>query len=106
MKIQEDLLNQEIEHWEGFCNNYESLADSVLVTALAYFEPEKREEKIKAAIELLDSLLEPLNGTQMLDSLETDIEYYKKIDNEAKIALRTLNWVKEIEEDEDVDNNS
>ena len=102
MNIKEDLLNQEIEHWKNFYNNYDSLADSMLVTALAFYKEDEREEKFKSAIELLKSLKEPLNGAQMFDSIKADIDSYERINNEAKIAIRTLTWVKEIE-DKDVE---
>lgn len=97
MNIKEDLLNQEIEHWKNFYNNYDSLADSMLVTALAFYKEDEREEKFKSAIELLKSLKEPLNGAQMFDSIKADVDSYEKINNEAKIAIRTLTWVKDIE---------
>ena len=102
MNIKEDLLNQEIKHWENFYNNYDSLADSMLVTALAFYKEDEREEKFKSAIELLKSLKEPLNGAQMFDSIKADIDSYERINNEAKIAIRTLTWVKEIE-DKDIE---
>lgn len=102
MNIKEDLLNQEIEHWKNFYNNYESLADNMLVTALAFYKEDEREEKFKSAIELLKSLKEPLNGAQMFDSIKADIDSYERINNEAKIAIRTLTWVKEIE-DKDIE---
>lgn len=102
MNIKEDLLNQEIEHWKNFYNNYESLADNMLVTALAFYKEDEREEKFKSAIELLKSLKEPLNGAQMFDSIKSDVDYYERINNEAKIAIRTLTWVKEIE-DKDIE---
>lgn len=97
MNIKEDLLNQEIEHWKNFYNNYDTLADSMLVTALAFYKEDEREEKFKSAIELLKSLKEPLNGAQMFDSIKADVDSYERINNEAKIAIRTLTWVKEIE---------
>ena len=31
-------IKKEIEQWEKLCNNYESLADSMLVTALAFYD--------------------------------------------------------------------
>jgi len=102
MNIKEDLLNQEIEHWKNFYNNYESLADNMLVTALAFYKEDEREEKFKSAIELLKSLKEPLNGAQMFDSIKSDVDSYERINNEAKIAIRTLTWVKEIE-DKDIE---
>lgn len=102
MNIKEDLLNQEIEHWKNFYNNYDSLADSMLVTALAFYKEDEREEKFKSAIELLKSLKEPLNGAQMFDSIKSDVDSYERINNEAKIAIRTLTWVKEIE-DKDIE---
>lgn len=102
MNIKEDLLNQEIEHWKNFYNNYDSLADSMLVTALAFYKEDEREEKFKSAIELLKSLKEPLNGAQMFDSIKADVDSYERINNEAKIAIRTLTWVKEIE-DKDIE---
>lgn len=98
MNIKEDLLNQEIEHWKNFYNNYDNLADSMLVTALAFYKEDEREEKFKSAIELLKSLKEPLNGAQMFDSIKADVDSYERINNEAKIAIRTLTWVKEIED--------
>ena len=102
MNIKEDLLNQEIEHWKNFYNNYDTLADSMLVTALAFYKEDEREEKFKSAIELLKSLKKPLNGAQMFDSIKADIDSYERINNEAKIAIRTLTWVKEIE-DKDIE---
>lgn len=102
MNIKEDLLNQEIEHWKNFYNNYNTLADSMLVTALAFYKEDEREEKFKSAIELLKSLKEPLNGAQMFDSIKADVDSYERINNEAKIAIRTLTWVKEIE-DKDIE---
>lgn len=102
MNIKEDLLNQEIEHWKKFYNNYDTLADSMLVTALAFYKEDEREEKFKSAIELLKSLKEPLNGAQMFDSIKADVDSYERINNEAKIAIRTLTWVKEIE-DKDIE---
>lgn len=102
MNIKEDLLNQEIEHWKNFYNNYDNLADSMLVTALAFYKEDEREEKFKSAIELLKSLKEPLNGAQMFDSIKADVDSYERINNEAKIAIRTLTWVKEIE-DKDIE---
>ena len=102
MNIKENLLNQEIENLKNFYNNYDSLADSMLVTALAFYKEDEREEKFKSAIELLKSLKEPLNGAQMFDSIKADIDSYERINNEAKIAIRTLTWVKEIE-DKDVE---
>ena len=102
MNIKEDLLNQEIEHWKKFYNNYDSLADSMLVTALAFYKEDEREEKFKSAIELLKSLKEPLNGAQMFNSIKADVDSYERINNEAKIAIRTLTWVNEIE-DKDIE---
>lgn len=102
MNIKENLLNQEIEQWKNFYNNYDSLADSMLVTALAFYKEDEREEKFKSAIELLKSLKKPLNGAQMVDSIKYDVDSYERINNEAKIAIRTLTWVKEIE-DKDIE---
>lgn len=98
MNIKEELLNQEIEQWKNYYNNFENLADSMLVTALAFYASDKREEKFKNAIELLQNLNAPLSGVQMFDSIKGDIDSFERINNEAKIAIRTLTWVKENED--------
>lgn len=88
-------IKKEIEQWGKLCDNYESLADSMLVTALAFYDKDKRSDKFKAAIELLESVKAPLTGEQMLNSIKMDLESHERIKNEAKIALRTLTWVSE-----------
>lgn len=100
MNVKKEMLEQEIEQWKNFYNNFESLADSMLVTALAFYENDKREEKFKAALDVLENLKEPLSGVQMFDSMKADIESNERIRNESKIALRTLTWVMENEDKE------
>lgn len=100
MNIKKDLLDKEIEQWMGFYNNDESLLDNILVDVLAHYTKEQREEKIKAANDLLESLQAPINVQQALDSIKSDVESYDRIKNEAGIALRTLNWIKDIEDKE------
>ena len=59
---------------------------------------EDREELINKVEETLASVLEPIDGELMYDSIKGDLESFERINDESSIAYRTLSWVKEIAE--------
>ena len=59
MKVNEELINNEMELWKNFYNNYENLAVNILADVLAHYKPEDREElikKVEATLEILDCI--------------------------------------------------
>lgn len=92
----EEKINEEIKKWEPYLYNYDNLAFSILLDALAYIPKEKREEYIKKVDELLIPLEgKPITGKEMFDSVENDLKAFTDYSTEAQYALRTLQWVKD-----------
>lgn len=98
MKVNEELINNEMELWKRFYNNYENLAVNILADVLAHYKPEEREELIKKVEVTLGSVVEPINGELMYDSIKGDLESFERVNDESSIAYRTLSWVKDIAE--------
>lgn len=97
----EEKINEEMKKWEPYLYNYDNLAFSILLDALAYIPKEKREEYIKKVDELLIPLEgKSITGKEMFDSIEKDLKVFTDYSTEAQYALRTLQWVKkELEEE-------
>ena len=74
MKVNEELINNEMELWKNFYNNYENLAVNILADVLAHYKPEDRVELIKKVETTLESVAEPINGELMYNSIKGDLE--------------------------------
>ena len=105
MKVNEELISNEMELWKNFYNNYENLATNILADVLAHYKPEDRIELIKKVETTLESVAEPINGELMYDSIKGDLESFKRVNDESSIAYRTLSWVKEIAEETKTEEN-
>lgn len=106
MIVNEELINNEMELWKGFYNNYETLAINVLADVLAHYKKEEREELIKKVEGTLESVSEPIDGALMYDSIKGDLESFERVNDESSIAYRTLSWVKEIAETPEIEKDS
>ena len=101
MKIDKQMLEKDIEQWKSFYNNYDNLAIGVLADVLGYFKADKRQEMVDSVLGVLESVKEPINGEIMAQSIKSDLESFERINNEATIAMRTLQWVKDISTEEE-----
>lgn len=101
MKIDKTQIENEIEQWKGFYNNYNNLSVQILVDVLAFYKKEDRDDLIKKANDFLESVKEPISGAMMLDTIRGDLDSFDRINDESKIALRTLEWIKSISNDND-----
>lgn len=101
MKIDKEQIEKEMEQWKSFYNNYNDLSVQVLVDVLAYYKKEDREDLIKKANEVLENVKEPITGALMIDSIKGDLDSFERINNEALVAYRTLEWIKSISNDND-----
>lgn len=104
MKIDKEQIEKEMEQWKGFYNNYNNLSVQILVDVLAFYKKEDRDDLIKKANEFLESVKEPISGAMMLDTIRGDLDSFDRINDESKIALRTLEWIKSIEIKDDKKN--
>lgn len=98
MYVNEESIDKEMELWKGFYNNYEHLAINILADVLAHYKKEDRAALIEKVEETLESVVEPIDGVLMLDSIKGDIESFDRINDESSVAYRTLSWIKEIAE--------
>ena len=98
MNIKKEELENEIEQWKGYYKNYNNLAVQVLADALAFYKEEDRKELVDKANEFLRNVNEPISGELMVDAIKGDIESFDRVSEEAAIAIRTLEWVKSIED--------
>ena len=96
MVINEAVIDNELELWKNFFGNYENLAINVLVDVLAHYKEEDRNNLIERANDIIKSVKEPISGEQMYDSIKGDLESFDAINEESKIAYRTLTWVKDV----------
>ena len=62
-----------------------------------YYKLHKK-ELIDKANEFLRNVNEPISGELMIDAIKGDIESFDRVSEEAAIAIRTLEWVKSIED--------
>lgn len=98
----EKLINNEMELWQHYHKNYNNLAENILANILAYYKKDDRDEVIKRIEETLDNVLQhPISGEMMYDTIKGDLESFDKINDESEIALRTLEWVKQISEEKE-----
>ena len=104
MNIDLKELEREEEQWKGYYNNYNNLAIQVLADALALYKEKDRKELIKKANEFLQNVKEPISGETMVDAIRGDLEAFDRINSEAAVAVRTLEWIKTIENKEVVEN--
>ena len=98
MNIKLEELEKEEEQWKGYYHNYNNLAIQVLADVLAFYKEEDRKELIDKANEFLLNVKEPISGDLMVDSIKGDIESFDRISEEAAVAVRTLEWVKTLED--------
>jgi len=103
MTIDEKKIDDELELWKRFFGNYENLAINVLVDVLAHYKEEDRQNLIDRANDVIKNVKQPITGEQMYDSIKGDLESFDSINEESKIAYRTLTWVKEIAENKKED---
>lgn len=101
MNINKKQIEKEMEQWKLFYNNYNDLSVQILVDVLAYYKKEDREDLIKKANEVLESVKEPISGELMLDTIKGDLDAFDRINNESMVAYRTLEWIKSISNDND-----
>lgn len=100
MKVNKEILENEMELWKNLYNNYENLAVNVLADVLAHYKEEDRQALIDKVNGVLESVKEPIDGALMLDSIKGDIESFDRINDESSVAYRTLSWVQEIASEE------
>ena len=93
-----EKLEKEIEQWKGYYKNYNNLAVQVLADVLAFYKEEDRKELVDKANEFLRNVNEPISGELMLDAIKGDVESFDRVSEEAAVAIRTLEWVKSIED--------
>lgn len=98
MEIKKDLLEKEIEQWTKYYNNFDNLSIQIMADVLAYYKKEDRAEMIKKVDGFLENVSEPITGELMVDSIKGDVESFDRINNESAVALRTLEWIKSIED--------
>lgn len=105
MEIKKDLLEKEIEQWKGYYNNYNDLSLQIVADVLAYYKPKEREEFFKKVNNFLETFLggvkNPIGGAEMVDAIKGDIEMFDRKNDEAAFSLRTLEWIKSIEDVEE-----
>ena len=98
MNIKLEELEKEEEQWKGYYHNYNNLAIQVLADVLAFYKEEDRKELIDKTNEFLQqNVKEPINGDLMVDTIKGDVESFDRISEEAAVAIRTLEWVKTLE---------
>ena len=101
MNVKKELIEKEIEQWKGFYNNYDNLSIQIMTDVLAHYNKDDRAKMIKDIDEFLNNNIpEPITGELMVDSMKADIDSFERINNEAKIAIRTLTWIEEVEDKE------
>ena len=101
MNVKKELIEKEIEQWKGFYNNYDNLSIQIMTDVLARYNKDDRTKMIKDIDEFLNNnISEPITGELMVDSIKADIDSFERINNEAKIAIRTLTWIEEVEDKE------
>lgn len=101
MNVKKELIEKEIEQWKGFYNNYDNLSIQIMTDVLAHYNKDDRAKMIKDIDEFLNNnISEPITGELMVDSIKADIDSFERINNEAKIAIRTLTWIEEVEDKE------
>lgn len=101
MNVKKELIEKEIEQWRGFYNNYDNLSIQIMTDVLARYNKDDRTKIIKDIDEFLNNnISEPITGELMVDSIKADIDSFERINNEAKIAIRTLTWIEEVEDKE------
>ena len=101
MNVKKELIEKEIEQWKGFYNNYDNLSIQMMTDVLARYNKDDRAKMIKDIDEFLNNnISEPITGELMVDSIKADIDSFERINNEAKIAIRTLTWIEEVEDKE------
>ena len=101
MNVKKELIEKEIEQWKGFYNNYDNLSIQIMTDVLALYNKDDRAKMIKDIDEFLNNnISEPITGELMVDSIKADIDSFERINNEAKIAIRTLTWIEEVEDKE------
>lgn len=101
MNVKKELIEKEIEQWRGFYNNYDNLSIQIVTDVLAHYNKDDRAKMIKDIDEFLNNnISEPITGELMVDSIKADIDSFERINNEAKIAIRTLTWIEEVEDKE------
>lgn len=99
MKIKKDSIKKEKEMWTKFYNNYDSLAERILADVLAYYSEDDRKKMFDNTNELLKGLTNgKIDGGQMKKSIELDLEAFDRLNEESKVAIRTLTWVEELDE--------
>lgn len=98
MNVKKEELEKEIEQWKGYYKNYNNLSVQVLADVLAFYKEEDRKELIDKANEFLRNVNEPISGELMVDAIKGDVESFDRVSEEAAIAIRTLEWVKSIED--------
>ena len=101
MNVKKELIEKEIEQWKGFYNNYDNLSIQIMTDVLAHYNKDDRAKMIKDIDKFLNNnISEPITGELMVDSIKADIDSFERINNEAKIAIRTLTWIEEVEDKE------
>lgn len=101
MNVKKELIEKEIEQWKGFYNNYDNLSIQIITDVLAHYNKDDRAKMIKDIDEFLNNnISESITGELMVDSIKADIDSFERINNEAKIAIRTLTWIEEVEDKE------
>lgn len=98
MNVKKEELEKEIEQWKSYYKNYNNLSVQVLADVLAFYKEEDRKELIDKANEFLRNVKEPISGELMVDAIKGDVDSFDRISEEAAIAIRTLEWVKSIED--------
>ena len=101
MNVKKELIEKEIEQWKGFYNNYDNLSIQIMTDVLAHYNKDDRAKMIKDVDEFLNNnISESITGELMVDSIKADIDSFERINNEAKITIRTLTWIEEVEDKE------
>ena len=101
MNVKKELIEKEIEQWKGFYNNYDNLSIQIMTDVLAHYNKDYRAKMIKDIDEFLNNnISESITGELMVDSIKADIDSFERINNEAKIAIRTWTWIEEVEDKE------
>ena len=101
MNVKKELIEKEIEQWKGFYNNYDNLSIQIMTDVLAHYNKDDRAKMIKDIDEFLNNnISESITGELMVDSIKADIDSFERINNEAKIAIRTLTWIEEVADKE------
>ena len=101
MNVKKELIEKEIEQWKGFYNNYDNLSIQIMTDVLAHYTKDDRAKMIKDIDEFLNNnISESITGELMVDSIKADIDSFERINNEAKIEIRKLTWIEEVEDKE------